>query len=696
VQPRPNQSRVTGTGWLLAVTVFISAFLLFQVQPIISKAILPWFGGTPAVWTTAMFFFQILLLVGYCYAHWSTRYLSLRWQMLIHVGLLLLTLVFLPIRVPESWRPVGTDLNPTAHVLSILARSVGLPFLLLSSTAPLAQVWWHRMLGGVPYRLYAVSNTGSLLALLGYPFLVEPRLGVAGQMGAWSVGYLVVAGLLAFCSVQHARKTSGELTPADDAPAGRPRWKSIVLWLSLSTCGSVLLLAMTNHITQNIAVVPLFWVVPLAIYLITFIIGFAESGLYVRWLFGGLMIISQIACALLYNDDVVNNTILLLGIHLTALFSGCMVCHGELARSKPHAEWLTTFFVIVSIGGALGGFLVSIAAPFMFDGYYEYPLVLIACWTLLFVILWSDSTGRLYRGKPIWAWGLIVVCCFVFLTNLRNAVMKDVVTSFLSRRNFYGILSVQPAFDKEGAKMMNLLHGQILHGAQYLETGREFEPTSYYTQDSGVGYAMQYLDARNGDQPKPKRVAMLGLGVGTIAAYCKPGDLFRVYEINQQVIDIATDPEIFTFWSLFEQRNAEAQVVVGDARLSLENELRNGSQNFDLMVLDVFSGDAIPVHLLTEAAFRLYLQHLADGGMLAIHISNRHLDLLPVVNSTAQRFPVDCAFVSTDISEWMICASPETIANFEATYPDAVQLPAKPSELIIWQDDFSDVFSIVK
>lgn len=687
-----------GIGWLLAVTVFISAFLLFQVQPIISKAILPWFGGTPAVWTTAMFFFQILLLIGYCYAHWSSRFLSLRWQMRIHVALILLTLVFLPIRVPETWKPVGNEPNPTAQVLSILTRSVGLPFLLLSSTAPLAQVWWHRLLGGVPYRLYAISNTGSLLALLGYPFLVEPRLGVRSQLGVWSIGYVVVAGLLAYCSVQHMRKTASRGPVLDDVVStDPPGWKSILLWLCLSTCGSVLLLAMTNHITQNIAVVPLFWVVPLAIYLVTFIAGFAESGLYVRWLFGGLMVISQIACALLYNGDVFDSTILLLGIHLTALLSGCMVCHGELARSKPHPEWLTTFFVVVSIGGAVGGFLVSIAAPFLFDSYYEYPLVLITCWVLLFAILWSDSTSRLYRGKPVWAWGLVVVCGFVFLTNLRNAVMKDVVTSFLSRRNFYGILSVQPAFDKDGAKMMNLLHGQILHGAQYLEADREFEPTSYYTRDSGVGYAMRYLDVRSGDRRKPKRVAMLGLGVGTIAAYCKAGDVFRIYEINQQVIDIATAPEIFTFWSLFEQRSAQAEVVVGDARLSLESELRNaGPQNFDLMVLDVFSGDAIPVHLLTEAAFRLYFQHLADDGMLAIHISNRHLDLLPVVNSTVQRFPAEVAFVSTEISEWLIVASPKVIEEFEATYPDAVQLPAEPSKLIIWQDDFSDVFGIIK
>lgn len=646
-----------------------------------------------------MFFFQVLLLVGYCYAHWSTRFLSLKMQMWLHLALILAGLVLLPIRIPESLKPTGSDPNPVGTILWLLWRSVGIQFLLLATTAPLVQVWWHRLFGSAPYRLYSISNAGSLLALLGYPFLVEPLMGVRTQMTVWSVGFFAVSCMLALAS---RNSSEGELArgePEDTSTAARPVWRDIAGWLALSTCGSVLLLAMTNHITQNVAVIPFFWVVPLAIYLLSFILSFAGAGWYNRWVYGGLMFASHSGVAFIYCFDVADNIILLLTIYLTALFSGCMVCHGELARAKPHARYLTSFFVVTSVGGALGGFLVSLVAPIVFSaGYLEYPLVLVACWLALIVITLRDKSSPLYRGRPVWAWGLISLCCFGFLLCLREAVVKDLFNAALTRRNFYGVLSVQPMLSKDQERMVQLIHGQISHGSQFLieegdDPAKQFEPTTYYTRDSGVGLVMKEFAKLN----RPKRVGMLGMGVGTVAAYCEQGDVFRAYEINEDVVEIATNGDPFTFWDLLKERGATGDIVIGDARLSLEAELSEGTpQNFDVLVLDVFSGDAIPVHLMTLSAFKLYFEHLAEGGVLAVHISNRHLDLAPVVVSTAARFPVKSAFVSTKVSEWILVGSEEFLQSMAEANPGEVQILGRSKYDVVWTDDYSDIFRILK
>lgn len=682
-----------GAAFIFGATVFLSAFLLFQVQPMICKAILHWFGGTPAVWTTSMFFFQIVLLIGYCYAHWTTTRLSLVWQMLLHVGLIIIGLLLLPIEPSEDWKPVGGEANPTWRLLGLLTRTVGVQFLLLSTTAPLVQVWWHRRFANAPYRLYAISNAGSLVALLSYPFLVEPNIGVASQLVVWSVGFLVVAGCLALCTYRNSQLhiEKERALESDSAVPSPSRWR-VTVWVALSTCGSVLLLAMTNHIAQNVAVVPFLWIAPLALYLLTFILAFGATNYYRRGLFGGMMLVSQTAAAFFFTFDAFDNIVVLLLVHLIALFSGCMVCHGELARAKPHAQHLTIYFVMISVGGALGGFLVSIMAPLLFSAYYEYPLVLLTCWGLLFSIAFRDPTSYLHRGRPIWAWGLVALVCFGFLSFLRNGVVKGASTSYLAKRNFYGVLSVQPFLDDEGGKQLQLMHGMISHGSQHLDGERQSEPTSYYRRDSGVGYVMGMVAAK----PK-KRIGMLGLGVGTLAAYSEPGDYFRAYEINQQVIDIATDSDVFTFWSLLPKRGANGDIVIGDARISLENELKRGDlQEFDVLVLDVFSGDAIPVHLLTVQAFETYFKHVATHGMIAVHISNRHLDLLPIVNSTAQRFSADVAFIGSPMSEWLVLGSPAAIRLLVQENPEKVKLLARPRDPEIWTDDYSDILGVLK
>ncbi len=543
------------------------------------------------------------------------------------------------------------------------------------------------------YRLYAVSNAGSLLALASYPFLVEPNLGSRGQVLAWSAGFFVLALLVIWSGTlawRRARPRDRINVAAAEPP---PTWKSCAAWLVLSGCGSVLLLAVTNHVSQNVAVVPFLWVAPLAVYLLSFILAFGHARFYHRYGFGGLMALTQIACATMYEFDVVDNVVLLLTIHLLALFAGCMVCHGELVRLKPAARHLTSFYLVISIGGAAGGFLVSLAAPFIFPDYYEYPLVLIACWLIWIVVALRDETGYLYRGRPLWAWGLILLTLACFLTSLRNGVIDSAASAYLTTRSFYGVLSVQRTLsDDQRNDWVELTHGMIRHGAQYLGAKNEFEPTTYYGRTSGLAFAMQHVAGK-----PQKRVGVLGLGIGTVAAYCEPGDSFRAYEINPDVIQIATN--VFTFWSLFDERGAKASIVVGDARFSLESELERGRpQNFDVLVLDVFTGDAIPVHLLTREAFAIYFQHLAKDGILAVHVSNRHLNLLPVVRAMATEFGVDMAYVGVEqpVSEWVLLAGLDVLKPIAAAHEGKMVRVQQTEGRVVWTDDYSNIFSVLR
>ena len=649
-----------------------------------------------------MFFFQVTLLAGYCYAHVTTTYLPRRIQCVLHIVLVVIAVAWLPIYPSVDWKPTGTEENPTWQVLGLLGHTLGVQFLLLSTTAPLTQVWWQRVSQRAPYWLYAVSNAGSLLALVTYPFFVEPILGTRHQAFVWSVGFSILAVLIMGCGFLVWR-TKTTLEPVDDvAEAPPPTWKSYAAWMGLSGCGSVLLLAMTNHISQNVAVVPFLWVAPLALYLLSFILTFGDVRFYRRDVFGGLMMVTLTACAFLYNFNVIYDVVFLLAIHLTALLAGCMICHGELVRLKPAARHLTTFYVTISAGGAAGGFLVSLAAPVIFLQYYEYPLVLIACWLILIVITLRDERLHLYRGRPLWVWArilfmwaLILIMFPYFLAYLRNGVIKDAAIAILTRRNFYGVLTVQRArSDQAGYEWAELKHGMIRHGAQYLDADKQHEPTTYYARTSGLGYVMDHL----ADKPK-KRVGMLGLGIGTIAAYCQQGDSFRAYEINRDVIQIATNPDIFTYWTLFEERGATAEIIEGDARISLERELSLGQpQNFDVLVLDVFTGDAIPVHLLTREAFGIYFQHLAPDGILAVHISNRHLDLLPVVRAMAQHYDVDTALVSDpQVSEWVLVGHPRVLGEIARKNEGKVQrLRRFGGDTVMWTDDYSNIFSVLK
>ena len=697
-------------NYLLIGTIFFSSFLLFQVQPIVSKIILPWFGGSPAVWTTSMFFFQLMLLGGYCYAYGLNRFLPLKSQFGLHLVICIAAVLLLPIYPSESWKTAAVDSEPAWSVIQLLGQSVGIQFFLLSTTAPLIQVWWHRITRESPYWLYAVSNAGSLIALVSYPVLVEPSLGMRWQAFVWACVFAGTACLISLClyfSTRGNNQRDALSDQVDDekkkdtfSAGGTPSWKESAIWILLSSCGSILLIAMTNHFSQNIAVVPFLWVMPLAVYLLSFILTFTKRGVYHRIPFGLIMMGLMSFCSVLYaRDDLIDSVPLLLFIHLAALFFGCMICHGELFKTRPASRHITSFYLATSLGGALGGFFVSFIAPQIFLQYYEYPFVLTACCLIFVVAAIRDRESALYGGKPIVAWAFIILLLLFFTFQIQRGVKIHSSNALLLRRNFYGVLAVEAVSPKQDPRLesraLALMNGTIKHGTQYLDPKKSDQPTEYYTRDTGLGMAMDYFSKREG-----KRVGMLGLGVGTIAAYSSKGDVFKAYEINPDVIQLATTPEIFSYWDLLRKREASGLIVEGDARINLEKDIREGNpQEFDILVVDVFSGDAIPVHLLTSQAFDVYLKHLADGGVMAIHITNRHLDLMPVVRDLAMRNRMSWLLTRTSKTvDWVLVAKSVILDDMvNGVGKNYKFVRVEPSRRVVhWTDDYSNLFEVLK
>ena len=676
--------------WLLYVAVFLSAFLLFQLQPQISKAILPWFGGSPTTWTTCMLFFQVLLLAGYALAHLTVKHLTPRLQLIVYVIAAIAALLCLPVIPDEAWKPSGNE-DPMWRILGVLASTVGAPFLLLSTHSTILQVWYHRSTRHTPYWLYALSNAGSLLGLLTYPSLIEPRFGIREQAIYWSIlfGLLTV---LVSVGGWFSRTAQGNQT-ANRTSAAMPRAREYLAWLGLSACGSVLLLAMTNHISQNVAVVPYLWVMPLALYLVTFILAFGSRRLYHRNLTGVAMAVALGGCAFFYNSDGGDSVPWMLTVHLAGMFCGCMVCHGELALRKPAPELMPVFYLVMSAGGALGGVMVNWIAPRIFFHYFEYPLVLTACWLIWMGVLFYSRSSRIAGGRPLWAWGMIACAFMLFLIQIRDGVIKTAANNIITRRDFFGVLSIKVGRGHDGADWVQLAHGSIVHGAQYVDELRKFEPTTYYAATSGLGVVMDFTAKRSA-----RRVGVLGMGVGTIATYAAAGDTYRCYEIDPNVIQIATNPDIFSFWTLFAERGVEATTVIGDARVSLERELASGQRGqFDVLVLDVFTGDAVPVHLLTQEAFEVYWQHLTEDGILAINISNRYVDLLPVILAAAKQHQRELGIViDPDRSEWLLLSGRRTFSQLCGAYPQRVLPVRRTDRSVLWTDDHSNLFSVLK
>jgi hypothetical protein len=793
-----------------AVTIFLGAFLLFQLQPLIGKFILPWFGGGPGVWTVCLLFFQTLLLGGYAYAHWTNR-LAARRQALVHLALVLGAVLLLPIIPPAGWKPAGTE-NPTLHILGLLMGTVGGPYFVLASTSPLLQQWFGRTHPGrAPYRLYALSNAGSLLGLLSYPFVVEPRLTRPAQARFWGCGLVLYALGCAWCALKVWKSAAGYLPGAvpDAAHSGhkknpptavlsqrevarpsreaghRPAMFDRILWLLLPACGSVLLLAFTNKICQDVAVVPFLWVMPLSLYLLSFIISFDSSRWYARFPFALALTgaAAGICWALFHASELAVWEQLV--FYAGGLFVCCMVCHGELYRLRPDPTHLTGFYLLIAAGGALGGFFVAVFAPVVFRDYYELHWGLGACAALLAILCLRDARRAkltapgaktqtaatqvqnksravlrsIFSQPGEWTWlgctlpligfwgldrflagfgqelgqapnrtfvvmrialwsllGLLILtwvargklrqfthwpwlaCSWLVLgaVSLGVALWMQALKSgggvVSMSRNFYGVLTV---YEHEAQTPKDhhflLRHGRITHGLQFVEPAEALWPTAYYGAESGIGLAMQSLPDR------PVRIGLVGLGVGTLAAYSRPGDEVRIYEINPEVERLAQ-----TRFTYLNRCPGQVEVISGDARLSLERET---PRKFDLLALDAFNSDSIPVHLLTREAFEIYDRHLNTNGLLAVHISNHYLNLEPVVAGLASTFHFQSARIDYDevAEQWWLYPSTWMLLTRDPdllTWPElaAAITPASTNKtsLPLWTDDYASLFRILK
>ncbi len=666
------------------LTIFLSAFLLFQVQPLIGKMILPWFGGSAAVWTTCMLFFQSVLLLGYFYAHWVVHYLSPSRQSLVHGSLLLISLLLIPISPSLGWKPLGAE-NPTLRILGLLTVSIGLPYFVLSTTGPLLQAWFARERSGVvPYRLFALSNFGSMLALLAYPVAVEPIFPTLWQSYLWSGLY---ACFVAACALLAWRGRNGVpiVQPAQqEGPA--PRWSDKVLWAALAACPSILMVADTSFLTTNIAPIPMIWVAPLALYLLSFILSFERSGWYQRKVFLPFLVLGLGALAYLPTLGIDGLPLAVsMGINLTAFFAACMVCHGELARLQPHPSHLTGYYLMLAVGGVVGGFFVGVIAPYWFNSHYELSMGIV----LTGLVAALAIIPRMVFSRPLWRWATIGFSTLALLALASIRVvdhLAEISGADVTVRNFYGTLQV---FNNVEDSFRTMYHGQIIHGRQNTAPDKLDLPTTYYSLEGGAGKALQ-IKAEQG----PLRVGVIGLGVGTLVSYGRQGDYFRFYEIDPLVVDIAH--QNFSFLS---RTAAQTDIVLGDARLQLERE---PDQRFYVLVVDAFSGDSVPIHLLTVEAFAQYFRHLKPDGTLAVHITNRFLDLRPVVKTAADHFKKDVRLVeSENIPDKLVFASRWALISSDAAFfKDSRLISAtmmtKPTGFKIWKDDYSSIFSILK
>jgi len=692
---------------LYAGTIFLSAFLLFQVQLIIGKYVLPWFGGSPSVWNTCLLLFQILLLLGYFYAHVVSTRLPMRSQTRVHFLFLLASLAMLavtavswpsPITPGAIWKPVAAGSSPEWRVIAVLAVSVGFPFLILSTTGPLLQVWVSRAQPGSPYRLYALSNVGSLLGLLSYPFLAERFLVLRTQAWGWSVAYALFLFSYGACTWMLRGSTSTiesapvEVNEADDKPSKTSR----LIWLALAACASAMLLATTNQICQEIAVIPLLWVLPLCVYLLTFILSFGNERWYRRSIFYPLYVLAFFATLIVLSAKVPPHILVEIGVFCVALFAVCMVCHGELVKRKPAPEFLSTFYLTISMGGALGSIFVVLIAPRIFERFWEFQLSLVICGVLLLVAVLLDKESWFYKRPTlrILLYSVIVALMLQgFYYGKALIRMNGGGQVAFRARNFFG---VKTGIQDQAGNW--LTHGRIRHGVQLRDPALHDEPTLYFKRLSGVGLILDHYPApldRSGKR-RGLRVGIVGLGAGTLAAYGHAGDYFRFYEIDPQVVELSLGQK--PWFSFLQDCRATIDIVMGDARISLENEAERGQfQKFDVMVLDAFSSDSIPVHLVTKEAMALYIQHLnGPDSVVAFHLSNRALDLRPVAYGLSSAYGMTSIEVDQPgFSKWVLAS-----AN-----PAMVSLPelkerGKPVTIShavpLWTDEYSNLFNVLQ
>lgn len=739
------------------LTIFTSALLLFMIQPMFARMILPMLGGAPAVWNTAVVFYQAALLGGYAYAHASTRWMGVRRQSILHLCLMLLAILSLPIGVPAGWKP-PSEANPAMWVLALLTVAVGLPFFVVSATSPLLQRWFaatgHKH-SSDPYFLYAASNMGSMLALLAYPSLIEPALRLKEQGWWWSVGYGALVVMMTMCVIftwrsQRSRVTESNPDEAltkggpDSSPprarSGEPALGLLVShprlrWILLAFVPSSLMISVNTYMTTDIAAVPLLWVIPLSLYLLTFILVFARRPILPHsWMVKAMPFVA-LPVAVALGIHAFDPIAFVMPLHLVAFFVIAMVCHGELARSRPPANDLTQFYLYLSIGGVLGGSFNALIAPLIFKGIAEYPIGL----TLACVLLpWSSSDSWKSRSRlldfalPVLVglatavlilrvqavnpnpgvipasimFGLPAMLCLSFLRRpLRFALSLGAILAaatlytgglgytLYAERSFFGVTRVSRDYS---GQLNQILHGSTVHGGQWIDPALRRTPTVYYCRTGPLG---QFFGAFKG--AAVKNVAVVGLGSGGICCYAKPDQQWTYYEIDPAVERIAKDSRFFTY---LKDCESNVNVVMGDGRLSLA-AATDGA--YDTLIMDAYNSDSVPVHLLTREALQLYLKKLAPRGVMIFHISNRYLDLEPVLANLARDAGLCCRIqndfpgsrqgieVGRAPSRYLIMA--RTAADFGALASDPRWVAAATREgLGLWTDDYSSILKIVK
>ncbi|WP_246153569.1 fused MFS/spermidine synthase [Terriglobus albidus] len=659
---------------LFALTIFLGAFLLFLVEPLAARQLLPALGGSSAVWITCLVVFQLLLLFGYTYAHWLTR---LRMQRGVHLGLLAAA-VLLAFVSTTPGSPAAFE-RPITTIFLALGSSIGLPFLLLSATSPLLQVWLARSEGeGVRYRLFALSNVGSLLALLAYPVLIEPHMSLHTQRIAWAAGFVVYAAL---CAMLVPASSSGVVTEEAAQPVTRPATGKLVLWFLLPFAASMQLAAVTAHLSQNIAPIPLLWILPLSAYLLSFITAFEFGRFYQRGLVIRFLVVFLAALAYTLTKEGATFPIWLsISFYLIELFLACYFCHAELYLHRPEdPQQSTLFYLTLSAGGAAGTFFIGIVSPLVFSANYDLAISFFVTAVVACVALWQEGWAQ----RLLWATASVLL---LFLIGKEYQAFQ--AGSMAQVRNFYGPLRVTQGGFPPSSVLRTLYNGTIKHGTQIFTPDHARVPVSYYSPDSGIGLAMRYCC-----KGRPKSVGVIGLGSGSLAVYAQPGDRFRFYEINPAVEPITRN--LFTYL-----RDAPIQIpiIAGDARISLQHEAPN---NFDILVIDAFSGDAIPLHLITTQALELYRKHMAPGGIIAFHVSNQYLHLAPEVAALAKTAGLDAVLISSPNDEkkgyysatWVLLTNrkdfqQETdVVIARSSFPE-IKAPA-------WTDDYSSILPLM-
>jgi spermidine synthase len=669
---------------LYGSAIFLGAFLLIAVEPMAAKQLLPALGGSSAVWITCLVFFQTALLLGYLYAHWLGRR-SVRTAESLHTALLTLAGSLLIVQAQPNLSHAAS--YPLAAIFWTLTQTIGLPFLLLSSTSPLLQLWLARQeQTGVPWKLFALSNAGSLLALIFYPMLVEPHLSLKMQRGWWASGFEVYAILSAIIAWRFQRSSTRSAQPQNTLPANAPRssFRTKLLWFLLPAGAAMQLCAVTSHLSQNIAAIPLLWVLPLGVYLLTFIVAFEAPGFYRRWLMVRLLALGLAALAyMLSQTDATWPIQFSIGFFLIELFFACLFCHAETYALRPaNPSESTLFYLLIAAGGAAGTIFIGIGCPLFFDANYDVALAFLATAALALVVTCQNGWAQ----QLLWSVGTALMLALVIMLHIVYAR-----STLVEERNFYGALRVRESHVPPQAETVRtLLHGTIEHGTQWFAPQFRRNPTTYYAIDSGVGIALGFCcDDRS------RNIGVVGLGAGTLAAYGKPGDRMRFYEINPAIRPIAEN--LFTY---LRESGAQISFAAGDARISLAREV---PQNFDVLVIDAFSGDAVPIHLLTTQAMTVYRRQLAPGGVLAFHVSNQYLDLTPEIAALAAASGMEARVVDTPPQEargeyratWVLVTSNAAFLAQPQVAAFAREIRPKPG-LHAWTDDYSSLLPILQ